>query len=345
MLTKRIFIILAIISMSLHINAFAKDNISRVTDYVIFKSTDSNAYICGNDISSNIPKLYLDNIKSIPYSHYHHLVIDANDTLYMVDSSDVKNLIQITTNVVTATSSPNRIYYSTNDRFVRYYDLTTQTVNHVQSGLNVIELAAGLNHLVMRDHLNNIYAYGDNQYGQLGQGHYNYSSRPKLLGKGYSISASDNGSYWLATNNYVYGVGDNQYRAIRDDSAPTFNRPTIAIPDADQLAVTQTSTTGRYRIDRQSIRQRGWYDESTQLATINPINLYDLDIVSGLEFISTMDPLTDSPASYINGEFIPTCGLFRVTEPDLELPPTDDSNCKPGNGYGDKNHCHVHKNK
>lgn len=310
-------------------NVLAGNNISNTVNYTLYQN-DTNVYICGNNISNDI---YMENVKTVPYSHYHKLIINNQNELYLIDNNNPNIRTLIGSNITNATASKTKVYYNTVDRIIKYYDLTTGIHQQIMSPVTTVYMAAGQDHMIFNDINGNIYTVGNNTYGQLGTNDFSHRTRPQLVAAGSKVAAGTNSSYWIARNGYVYGVGDNKNYNISESALLNIKKPTITISVSNDLASTETSITGKYTPDGTTLRQRGLYDNSTlvKLTNVENYGLFNLtELHSNIDSITMLDELTREPVELINGQFVPVCDQYEQLEKD----------CKPGHGHGDKNHCH-----
>lgn len=108
--------------------------------------------------------------------------------------------------------------------------------------LHVVDIAAGLDHSVVLTKDGAVYAFGRNNYGQLGNGSYTTSLDPVAVdlsgvdGKVVSISAGDYHTLLLTDKGKAYAFGDNRYGQLGFNSTETsFNVPTL-IPLEETVA-------------------------------------------------------------------------------------------------------------
>jgi alpha-tubulin suppressor-like RCC1 family protein len=84
---------------------------------------------------------------------------------------------------------------------------------------NVVKTASGYTHNLALDNLGNVYAIGDNTYGQLGQVNLGSNNTSTFVRINFAYSARDiyaqnNSSYVITADNSLWGFGDNSYYCL-----------------------------------------------------------------------------------------------------------------------------------
>jgi|GEM_PF-959907 len=123
----------------------------------------------------------------------------------------------------------------------------TYTLDNVGNRVRIQELANGTG---------NVYAFGDNSYGQLGTGDTNPHSTPYLvttIGTVSQIFARDNQSFAIKPNGTVWGWGDNTYGQLGVTTTQTCNgnpcaTSPIMVSGASSVVSTATGVGGRHTL-------------------------------------------------------------------------------------------------
>jgi alpha-tubulin suppressor-like RCC1 family protein len=114
------------------------------------------------------------------------------------------------------------------DTYVNSQYYATQTMEHVQGLTGIAEISSGATFVMARDHNGNVWTYGANTYGQLGDGTDTSSSgditsgtftQVPGLSSIESVAAGWETSYAVRDDGTIYAWGRNQYGQIGDSTA------------------------------------------------------------------------------------------------------------------------------
>ena len=108
----------------------------------------------------------------------------------------------------------------------------------------------GANHSLFITSDGSLWAMGENQYGQLGDGSFNDTNRPQLIASGVTAIAGSGHSLFIKTNGSLWGMGWN-YQGQLGDGHPVTARPPYGIDLPEQIlasGVTAVSAGGQHSL-------------------------------------------------------------------------------------------------
>lgn len=102
------------------------------------------------------------------------------------------------------------------------------TPQRVELYANITKIESGINHIIALDNSGNAYAWGDNSYGQFGNGNNNGSNVPILLNTITDIkdiATGYNHTVLVKNNDGIYTCGSNEYGQLGDGTRNNANLP------------------------------------------------------------------------------------------------------------------------
>lgn len=157
----------------------------------------------------------------------------------------------------------------------------------IESLTNIIKIESGINHSIALDHNGNIYAWGDNSYGQFGNGNNIGSNVPVLvdtINDINNIAVGYNHTIFVKNNDGIYACGNNEYGQLGNGITNNSNLP-IKISNNSEPVSISGGLNHTLEIDNQNniyvwgsnINQQLGVTENT--GAFVPVSVYNLDNV------------------------------------------------------------------
>lgn len=158
---------------------------------------------------------------------YYLLMNDGSVNQLIFNSSTNTFSMQSTgiTNAKSLYSADGALLTLKNDGTVTSYNGSTETVLNLQ---NIVQLAGSSNFAMALDSSGNIYSWGDNTYGELGQGNTTSLATPTQIpniGNVKSIAARNISAYAIMNDNSIESWGDNTYGELGNGTTLQIDSP------------------------------------------------------------------------------------------------------------------------